>query len=472
MKILLVNPGTDRSISSELPGGVAREVGRFPPLGLLTMAAFLLEGGKHEVEVIDMPARGVSVSGLAESIAARRPGIVGITAITNNLVEVADTVRAVKKVSPDIRVCLGGPHIDAFPEEAIGLSGVDYTVRGDGERPLSLLLDALSAGEAKPRDVPGLSWKIDGNVAVADKAWFEPDPGSLPLPARRLVERDDYYYILGGKSTFATVSASRGCPFKCAFCSTPGGGYRAVPPGRVAEELADCVALGAGEVHFVDDAFNLTARRLAEVSREVLRRSVRAKWSIRCRVDALDEESAALAASAGCVRIHLGVETGSDEGMKRLGKGVTVAGVNAAVGLLRRHGIVSAAYFILGCPFEKTVADVRRTVEFAVRLDPDFAMFNALALYPGAPLFEDAARLGLVDPGCWRAFAANPDPEFVAPFWEEHLHRETISGELNRAYRRFYFRPAPVLRELRRLRTPADLARKAGAALALLRGGS
>ena len=470
MKILLVNPRNDRLISGELPDGVAGEVGRFPPLGLLSLAAYLKEHSRHEVKVIDMPARDVTISRLIETVAVLEPDFLGITGTTHNLTEVLDTVLAVKTLLLELPVCLGGPHVDAFPVEAIRLPGIDYTIRGDGERPLLNLLDALEGGEAEPRGVPGLSWNTAGSVKVAKEAWREPDPGALPLPARRLVEQDDYYYVLGGRTTFTTVSASRGCPYRCAFCATPGGGYRPVPPARVADELADCVALGAGEVHFVDDVFNIAPDRLTEVSREVLRRKIRTKWSIRCRADALDEESIVLAAAAGCVRIHLGVETGTDEGMKRLGKGVTVAETISAVKLARRHGVATAAYFILGCPFERTVADIRRTVEFAVALDPDFAMFNALALYPGTPLFEEAAMLGLVDPGCWRAFAAEPDRVFTVPFWEEFLDRETILRELNRAYRRFYFRPAAILRELKRLRNPMELVRKAGAARALIRG--
>ena len=148
-----------------------------------------------------------------------------------------------------------------------------------------------------------------------------------------------------------------------------------------------------------------------------------------------------------------------------LRKGITVAQVERAVALARRHGIATAAYFLIGCPHERTRADVLQTLRFACRLDPDFAMFNVLAIYPHTELFDMAVKRGLIGPDEWRGFAADPTPGFRLRFWEEHFTREELAGLLKLAYRRFYFRPPVVWRNLRALNSWSELRHKAAAAL-------
>jgi len=126
--------------------------------------------------------------------------------------------------------------------------------------------------------------------------------------------------------------------------------------------------------------------------------------------------------------------------------------------------VPSAAYFMIGLPTDRAVADIRGTVEFAVELDPDYAVFNVLVPYPGTPLFEVAVARGLIDPEVWRSFARHPDSSFQPPVWTEFLTPAVLYRELRRAYRRFYLRPTPIWRQARRL-TPRNLwaiARRAG----------
>jgi len=310
----------------------------------------------------------------------------------------------------------------------------------------------------------------EGEVRFGAAPVYESDLDSLPPPARHLVDSSAYFYVLGTRATFTTVMSSRGCPYRCTFCSTPRGGFRARSVSNVVDEMKRCMAAGAEEIHFVDDTFNLESARLAELSREIVRRGLRTRWSFRGRADGVSREALELAARAGCIRFHLGVETGTDEGLKALRKGVTVAEVEEAVRLARRAGIVTAAYFIIGCPHEKSRADVERTLDFAVRLDPDFALFNILAVYPGTELFTRAVEKGVLAPDLWSSFARHPGSDFVLPFWVEHLSHRELDSLLKLAYRRFYLRPALVWRNLRSLGSLNELVRKAQAALSILLG--
>ena len=467
MKVLLVQPRTDRVIATELPGMVSKEVGTFPPLGILYLAGWLRADTRHDVFVLDLAARDISLADFAAHLEQAQPDVVGITAITHNLVGAKDVAETVKSTLPGCVVVMGGPHVNAFGREALALDSIDYAIEGDGERSLGLLLAAIEA-DGPLEEVPGLHFRRDGEVAAGAPPYYEENLDLLPFPARDLVDVHDYFYVLGKRATFATVLSSRGCPFKCTFCSTPHGGYRHRSADNVVDEIVGCLAAGAEEIHFVDDTFNLGKGRLSAVSQAILDRGVRVRWSFRGRADGINDEGMALAARAGCVRVHLGVETGTDEGLLRLKKGMSLADIERGVKLARKHGIVSAAYFILGCPHEPTAKTVWETVRFAIRLDPDFAMFNLLAIYPDTALFDEAVEKQLLAPDFWLEFVRDPRPDFVIPLWEEHLPRAQLQSLLVRAYRRFYLRPRPIVRNLLELRSFAELRRKFEAGWSIL----
>lgn len=471
MKVWLINPRTEGMIATELPGFVSREIGRFPPLGLLYLAASLRQVGGHDVRIFDMPAQDLSYAALADALRQERPGLVGITAITHNLVEVLRTAECVKQAAPATHVCLGGPHVNVFPAESLALAPVDSTVWGEGEDVFPRLVEAVASGRA-PSDLPGVSWKVNGQIRLASgPAPATEDLDRLPLPARDLVEGRDYFYVLGRRATFTTILSSRGCPYRCVFCSTPRGRCRLHSPARVVDEMSACLKAGAEEIHFVDDTFNTVRGRLAAISREILNRGMRVRWSIRARINTIEDEDLRLARQAGCVRVHFGVETGTDEGLRMLRKDLTTTRIEEVFRAVRRCGLVSVAYFLMGCPHEKTPADVIRTLDFACRLDPDFAMFNILTIYPGTELFDMAVARGLIEKDYWSEFVRRPDPGFRLRFWQESFTAAELDAFLRLAYRRFYFRPRVLWRNLRDIGSLEALRHKMAAALSMFVGG-
>lgn len=469
MKVLLVNPRTEDMISTELPDYVSKEVGVFPPLGLLYVAAYLRQNSGHNVALADLPAENCSYEKLAERVRAGKPDLVGITGTTHNLVGIRRTAECVKAAAPDTRVCIGGPHVEAFPEDSLALQSVDYAIRGEGELPFLALVEALD-GRGSLKDVPGLIYRQGGGVEQNPLGRQVADLDSLPYPARELSDVRNYRYVLDQAGGFTTLISSRGCPFRCIFCSTPHGSYRTRTAPNIVGEMEDCLGRGIGEIHFVDDTFNVTRGRLAAVSEEILKRNLRVSWSCRARANGLTLDELKLARRAGCRRIHFGVETGTDAGLSDLRKGITLNDAREAIGMARRAGIVTAAYFLIGCPHEKTRGDVMRTVDFACSAGPDLVMFNILAIYPKTELFERGIQKKLIEPDYWRAFARDPKPGFQVRFWEEHFSRDELAELAHAAYRRFYLRPSMVLRNLRQVGSVADLRRKVSVALGIISG--
>ncbi len=465
MRVLLVRPPARHSVEHEVPEAIKAEATAYPPLGLLHLATWIRAADRHEVTVLDAQAEGLDAAGVAARVRDLSPDVVGISVFTVYLVDVAATVEAVR-TCPSVRfVVLGGPHVNDFPREARGLPGVDATVRGEGQIPLGALLDAWAAG-GDGRGIPGVLVDPDGPepalVTTTD------DLDELPIPDRTLVDRRRYYDVLGSGAPFTTVVTSRGCPFRCTFCNTPRHRFRSMSAGRICDEIQACLDLGITDVYFVDDTFNITNRRVHEMCDEILARRQRLTWTVRMRVNGVDRPLLKKMKAAGCTRIQFGVEQGTEEGLQRLQKGVTMEEIRSAFRLARAEGIRTVAYFLVGTPTERTRLDVLRTVLFSIRLDPDFALYNILTPFPGTRLYDEGVEEGVIRDDAWRAFLERPDPAFRAQPWDQHF----TAGELQRlhrlAYRLFYGRPRFLARNLLQVRTMADLERKARAGLRLL----
>jgi anaerobic magnesium-protoporphyrin IX monomethyl ester cyclase len=122
MKVLLVNPPRMNEIIGNNPSIIEEERGHNPPLGLLYIAAFLERHTRHDISIIDSQVDELDYNSLKTKIASIRPDVVGITAMTMTIIDVIKTANIVKEIDSAIKVVLGGPHVNLFPEETIKLS--------------------------------------------------------------------------------------------------------------------------------------------------------------------------------------------------------------------------------------------------------------------------------------------------------------------------------------------------------------
>jgi radical SAM superfamily enzyme YgiQ (UPF0313 family) len=270
----------------------------------------------------------------------------------------------------------------------------------------------------------------------------------LPFPDRSVIQHLKYSSIVGASDNLATMISSRGCPCRCTYCDVPFKLYRQRSIPSVADEIRGCLDSGYTEVHFYDDLFNITSERVIAFCREISNRGYRIQWDFRGRVNTVTRESLVQAKRTGCRMISFGVETGSDEGLRLLKKNSSTEQVRNVFRWCRELGILTIADFMIGLPFERSVEDVRRNVDFLLELDPDYAQFSILSLFPNTELFANAARLGLIEPSRWNEYARNPSPEFYVDHWEEFIPLDLLLKLQRESYRRFYLRPQYVWRSL------------------------
>lgn len=491
MRILLVNPPQTHTIREWAREGSdefieVKDYGRYPPLGLLYIISYLeahTEG--HELFFLDCVGEKKSHADLARDLDEIRPDLVGITSFTLSMIDCCMAARAVRAASPEAHNCLGGHHPIGFPFEAAALEDFDSIVVGEGELAFAALAGALERGGDITR-IPGVYTRqsIEGYRSAPTKdprflsslevppAYIE-DLDALPAPNREWLRHIDYVNPVGRHGRMTTLISSRGCPFKCTYCDVPFKRYRRRSIAKVLDEVEDCLGLGYDELHFYDDLFNITPERLIEFCDEVERRRLRFAWDFRGRVNGVDRESLARARRAGCWMISFGVETGTDEGLEQIKKGTTTATMKQAFAWCRELGIETVADFMIGFPFERSAAEVRKNIDYLIGLDPDYQLLSILMLLPGTEIYQEALDRALVDPEKWRRFARNPRVEenFEIDYWTEHLSAEELIRLRKEGYRRFYLRPRFVARALLSVRSIHEFKNKWRGLMTLLRKG-
>jgi len=461
MKILFINPPAKNEISANIPSVVEKERGYTPPLGLLYVAAYVKANTDYEVRLIDALLENIGQEQIKCLMASFMPDVVGITALSMTMVDVMQTVQTAKTEHPGAKVVLGGPHPHLFPEETINLPGVDYIVTGEGEIAFCDLVRSLDAGR-EPVDVKGLVYRLGGRTVYTGESLMHDDLDRFPFPARQLVNYKKYHSSIAARTPITTMMTSRGCPFSCSFCDRPhlGKKFRARSAGNVAEEMEHCQELGINEILFYDDTFTIDRRRVLEICDRIHRRKIRVHWDIRSRVDTVDEEMIRALSRANCKRIHFGVEAGTERIINGLNKGITLEQVHKAFNTARRHGISTLAYFMIGNPGE-TARDIKETINLALKLKPDYALFSILVPYPGTRVYLEGLKEGIIAGDYWRDFARSPVAGFVPGYWPGELSRGYLEGFIVEAYKKFYSRPEYILKQLLKTKSPGELFRKA-----------
>jgi len=437
--LLAVPPGCDKLEVYQVMGLKA------PPLGLAWIASVLEEHG-HEVKIVDSPTLGLSIGDFVEIVKSWNPDIVGLSSLTPTIRLAYKAARAVKAVDEGIKVVMGGVHVTFLWREVLEeCPYVDYVVLGEGEESMPRLVEALE-GKAELSEVQGIALRNESGEAVWTGPWRPVDLEKLPPPARQLLPMDKYT-VFGKPVRVVHVMASRGCPYGCIFCATSyyfGRRVRYRRVEQVLDEVAECVDKYKTKTFaFTDDELTINRRWMESFIKGLRERGLDIQWSCGARVDSVDERLLAKMFSSGCTMIYFGVESGSQETINKIGKRIDLKQAERVFEVIKRMGGSAVATFILGLPWE-TVDDMRKTVEFALKLDPDYAQFTYATPYPGTPLYEMAKKYDLIVDRDWSHYTT------VRPVMRGfHFTIEDVKAVFEEAYAKFYMRLKFLIRQIR-----------------------
>ncbi|MHA1568749.1 MAG: B12-binding domain-containing radical SAM protein [Alphaproteobacteria bacterium] len=451
MRLLLINPAERRTVQANLPAEIEAVRGANPPISLLEVAAAAREWAGAEVRLIDAHAAGLTAQQVAAQAVEWRPDLVGITAVSFTMLDVLDQVAAIKYALPDTPVWLGGLQPFLYPVETLLLPGVNGLVLGEGEHPLAELLKHFGDADAL-RDVPGLRFWHGDEIIDTGPAAVIADLDTLPQPAYDLLDAQLYSSVLTDAHPVAIAVTSRGCPYRCTFCSrsVTGKRFRAHSAEFVVDTFMQLKAQGYAAVLVYDEVFTVDKKRVYDVCAGLRAKNFDRPWMVRATVNSVDAEMLAELARSGCEWITFGIEAGSERVLERLNKPVSLEKAAEVFAAAHRAGLKTLAYFMVGNP-EETAAEVAATERFMLRLDPDMVHAAVYTVYPATDLYEEGLQKNLFGGDVWRAFANDPSPEFDPPLWPGPLSPAERFAAVRRLYRRFYLRPRRILRELKTL---------------------
>lgn len=413
------------------------------PINLAYLAAVLEKGG-HEVTVIDCPALKIDHERLRAELVSFEPNVVGISSMTPTIPSAFLSARVAKEASPDTKVVLGGLHATFMDEQILNEeAAVDVVVRGEGEQTMLELAQNLSDSKSL-RTVDGITFRSNKHtVRTPDRPCIQ-NLDELPRPAYRYFPLD--MYRLFGRRVLPVVT-SRGCPFNCSFCVTPGmfrSTFRMRSPKNVVDELEWLKDnWGAEAISFYDDMLTFDKQRIYEICEGIKSRKIDLPWDCQSRVDTVSREMVFKMREAGCEEIFFGVETGSQQILDTMGKKTSIEQNEKAIKWAKEAGIFVAISVVIGYPGE-TRYTIKQTLDFIRRVKPDDAFLCVATPSPGSELYTLIENKGWKMSPDWSLYDLS-NPVFENP----DLPSEEIR-KIRKEFCNSFYSPLYVFRQLLR----------------------
>ena len=368
-KALLINPGYNNGIWNEM----------YPTGALTQLASITIEMG-WDVEIIQCVTDRVSHEGVVEWVKSEQPDLIGISLTTFQTQPTKELSRMLKQITR-VPIVAGGVHISSIKDQAlVDFPDVDYFVDGGAE---SLWCVFLSVGVWGERRV------IKGTT---------PDLNNIPFPDYSHSNTARYFGASPpGEHPSMFMMASRGCPFLCSYCSKAvyGSTVRYKNPEYVVKELEYLKEQGFKEVFFQDDTLNMNRAWLEEILDRII--SAKLDMKFRCPFRAneklVDVSLLQKMKKAGFWLIFYGVESGNQEMLDKMGKGLKLEEIERAFQLTKGEGIKTEASFIIGLMGD-TPDTVQETYKFYRKLDPFWAGFSIAMPFPGTRYYNEVKEAG------------------------------------------------------------------------------
>ncbi|HTY10694.1 MAG TPA: radical SAM protein [Bacteroidota bacterium] len=430
----------------------------------LALAAGVAEKRGHSITLIDAPAEIISAEQVIERLHQFRPGLAVVETSTGSISSDIRFAEQLKQTFPSIFVCLVGNHATALHEEVLNQYPVaDAVARNEYEETIVELAGVLSGGGALEK-VTSLTWRDGGSVRSNPQRPANQKLDDMPFASeifKRFCKPRDYFFA-AGRYPQMMVYTGRGCPYLCTYCVYPQNFYGHTYIHRSPESIAAEFRYieqnfpEVVEVTIEDDTFTVYKKHTIDVCKLLIAQKNTLTWTCNVRAD-LDEETMRWMKRANCRLVIVGFESGSNEILKLMKKGVSVEQFKAAENA-KKTGLLIHACYMMGNRGE-TLETMYETLNLAKKLNTDTAQFFPLMIYPGTEAYEWAKKENLID--------AKSFDEWLTP---EGLHNTVVRTHdltaqeivdfCNYARREYYLRPAYMFMKLKSvLRNPAELRR-------------
>ena len=447
-KILLIYPQSpilNREDRCQQPTKDLLVIPPLPPTDLLYLASIAEQAG------LEVYVRDYSLGGdFEQDLKDIKPDYLLANIATPTLENDINCFKIAKKILPKvINIAKGAVFLTYNSEIMLKNKEINYIISGEAEETLKELLE----GEKKPKDILGL-WYKEGFVAkFSGVRPFIENLDTLPFPARHLIDNSVYRRPDNNKVQ-AVIKVSRGCPHHCFFClATPTSGrkVRMRSPENIIAEIRECInKYNIRNFIFWSDIFNQDREWTVNLCEKIIKSGLKFTWSANTRADTADLKMAKLMHKAGCRLVSLGVESGSQFILDKIGKNITLDEIRDTVDAFKKAKIKIYNYFVLGLPWDDE-ATMSETIDFAIELDSDFVSFYTATPLPGTRFYN---------------FIKNELHEEVESYENAYyepcvntysLSKEQVMEFHKNAVKAFYLRPLYILKMLLKIRSPYEI---------------
>ncbi len=355
-----------------------------------------------------------------------KPDVVGISGLS---VEVGSTLKIIKickEYNRDCKVIWGGLHASFMPDDCIKNEDVDFVVVGEGEETVLDLCQTLQSNGKSLHDVRGILFKENGKVVHTPTRGLAPDLNDLPIPARDLILYPESF----NHTSMGSMIASRGCPWRCTFCSSRNFWDQKLR-FRDAESVIGEIKLlnekyNTNYIMFWDDSFTIHRKVIKKYCEGILDAGLKISWRTATRADLIDEEMLGLMKKAGCIKLEIGIESGSERIRKEIKKDVSNEQIRKAFRMINKAGISTGAFFMAGFPYE-TEEDLDETARLMREIDSTEIAFNIYDPMPGSADYDTCVSLGLVSAHAdWSDFPFWPDTHYMVNMSKDDFAKRAV----------------------------------------------
>jgi len=450
MKIILVNPPY---INFE---GMKESGGHTMPYNLAYLAGYLRKKVNCQIKILDIETLGLGYKKIKEYFKKENPDLVGFTCLSPTINHVFKISEIIKRLKKNCSIVVGGTHPTILPKETLNNPYIDFTVIGEGEVTFSELVKTIKEKRTDFEKINGIYYKKNETILKTSPREFITNLDEIPFPALDLFNLKLYYSAPTKKLTSEQASpllTSRGCVFDCIHCVSKSIWNRKLryrSAENIIAEIEECInKYNIKEFNILDDNFTLNKKRAIEVCQKIIDKKLSIAWICFSRADTLDDELLSKMAQAGCKKISLGLESGSQKILDLMRKQTTIEQGRKAVELIRKNNILAHASFMFG-NIGETKETIKKTIALAKSIDLDNATFFITCPVPGSDLYYYAKDQGFIkDNTPWEMFAplTNTSPIII----QKNLSQEDLIYWQKKAFREFYLRPKYIFHKLKQI---------------------
>lgn len=403
MRIYMLNPPfVENFVRCGRWQGVAARGGTLYYPIWLSYAAGVLEDDGHKIRLIDAIARKMGLKEAEENIKKFNPDLIVVDSNFSSLRNDCNVAKLLKDETGAVSV-LVGPPVSQFPERILTDGGVDIAARLEYDFTVRDIAEAVE-GEKGFENINGISYKENGKIIHNPDREFitSEELDEIPFVSEVYNEHLNIRDYFLGHTLYPMVQifTGRGCPNQCTFCAWPealmGREHRVRSAENVVDEFEYITKElpEVKEIFIEDDTFTIGKNRIKEVCSEIKRRGLDITWSCNARAN-LDYESMKAMKDAGCRLLDVGYESGSDEILKNIKKGITTSDSRKFTKDARRAGLMILADFIFGMPGE-TKETAEQTIRFVKEIKPNIVQFAVATPIPGTEFYDYVKENGFL----------------------------------------------------------------------------